>query len=119
MRAALFDPEAAVLEKPPRGMRCYETVILIRPDATEEERESELQMFEAMLKEGGAEDVSMQDRGEQPLAYPIQDYIAACYVVYTFTSPPAAAKAAQLKLVEPIVGSVKAVLRQMTFCLRK
>mmetsp|Transcript_2121 Transcript_2121/g.7367 ORF Transcript_2121/g.7367 Transcript_2121/m.7367 type:complete len:148 (+) Transcript_2121:53-496(+) len=116
VRAAISDAETgAALARPPRGFRRYETMMLVRPDATEEERGAEMKLFEDVLVANGASEVSMQDRGEQPLAYPIGGYIAACYVVFAYTAPPAAAKTAQLELMAPVVGQVKAVLRQMTF----
>ncbi len=50
-------------------------MLLIRPDATEQERDNELDSLVKILNDNGATEVFMEDRGEQPLAYSIQEYV--------------------------------------------
>eukprot|EP00884_Botryococcus_braunii_P011790 jgi/Botrbrau1/20611/Bobra.113_1s0037.1 len=93
----------------------YETMIVLRPDMSEEERDVELAKFEAFLVKEGAQDVKALVRGNQSLAYPIKGYWEAVYVLYSYTGKRSISQAVQKLLSTPIVGAESNVLRHMTF----
>ena len=56
----------------PWAWRRYETMLVLRPDMSEEERDQELAKFEAFLKKEASKDIKVTVRGRQRLAYPIK-----------------------------------------------
>ena len=101
---------------PPPPASSYETMIVLRPDMTEEERDGELAKFEAFLKREAAHDISALVRGSpQRLAYPIKGYWEGVYVLYRYGAKRATSQAVQRLLSAPPVGAETNVLRHMTF----
>ncbi|CAL8462187.1 g1718 [Coccomyxa elongata] len=102
----------------PEGYVWYETMLVLRPDLSEEERDMELAKFEAFLKKEEALEISALVRGSQHLAYPIDGYWDGVYVLYTYGAQRRVSQAVQKLLSTPIVGQDKKnVLRHMTFII--
>ncbi|CAK0749917.1 hypothetical protein CVIRNUC_001948 [Coccomyxa viridis] len=99
----------------PEGYVWYETMIVLRPDLTEEDRDVELAKFEAFLKKENAQEISALVRGNQHLAYPIKGFWDGIYVLYTYAAQRKTSHAVQKLLSTPVVGKEKNVLRHMTF----
>ncbi|KAK9906547.1 hypothetical protein WJX75_004008 [Coccomyxa subellipsoidea] len=101
----------------PEGYVWYETMLVLRPDLSEEERDMELAKFEAFLKKEESLEISALVRGTQHLAYPIEGYWDGVYVLYTFGAQRRVSQAVQKLLSTPVVGDKKNVLRHMTFII--
>lgn len=93
----------------------YETMIVMRPDMTDEQRDTELAKFEAFLKKQDAHDVNVTVRGRQRLAYPIKRFGEGIYVLYTYAAGPTVSQSVQRMLSTPEAGAELNVLRHMTF----
>lgn len=93
----------------------YETMVVLRPDLSDEQRDSELAKFEAFLKSNGAQNIHVTVRGRQRLAYPIKRFADGIYVLYTYASDPNMVSSIQKMLSTPTAGAELNVLRHMTF----
>ena len=93
----------------------YETMVVLRPDLTDEQRDSELAKFEAFLRKSGADEIQVTIRGRQRLAYPIKSFVDGIYVLYTFDANPQVIAPVQKLLSTPTAGAELNVLRHMTF----
>jgi len=93
----------------------YETMVVLRPDMTEEQRDMELAKFEAFLKKEEARDIKVTVRGKQRLAYPIKRFAEGIYVLYTYSAGPTVANSVQRMLSTPEAGAELNILRHMTF----
>ncbi|KAJ6793455.1 putative 30S ribosomal protein S6 alpha, chloroplastic [Iris pallida] len=76
----------------PPGLRQYETMAVLRPDMTEDERLSLTQRYEELLVAGGGMYVEVFNRGVIPLAYAIKKKNKAgrrttIWMVFTSSSP--------------------------------
>jgi len=100
--------------KLPRGLNSYETMFLMLPDATDEETTIEVQKIESCLTENGAEEVEVQIRGRQPLAYDMAGHEEALYVQMNYLSPGKAPHNLETMLATPTLGDRKLVMRFMT-----
>tara|TARA_B100000700_G_C14915209_1_gene794314 strand:- start:682 stop:1110 length:429 start_codon:yes stop_codon:yes gene_type:complete len=58
----------------------YETMYILRPDIPEEEVDSHIKKYSAMLVEAGVEVLDSQMRGKRRLAYPIAKHKEGIYV---------------------------------------
>ena len=63
---------AAEAETLPTGYVRYETMMVLRPNITDEERDRELAKFELFLKNDEAVEINAMVRGRQRMAYPMQ-----------------------------------------------
>ena len=97
------------------ALSSYETMVVLRPDLTDEQRDSELAKFEAFLRKNGASDIQVTIRGRQRLAYPIKSFVDGIYVLYTFDADPQVVAPVQKLLSTPTAGAELNVLRHMTF----
>jgi small subunit ribosomal protein S6 len=88
----------------PPGLGRYESMIILRPDITEEERQALTERYEETLVGTGALDVELFNRGMQPLQYPIKKrstaglttkYLDGWYLLFTFIAKPEAIKELQ------------------------
>ncbi|KAJ6817980.1 putative 30S ribosomal protein S6 alpha, chloroplastic [Iris pallida] len=77
----------------PPGLRQYETMAVLRPDMTEDERLSLTQRYEELLVAGGGMYVEVFNRGVIPLAYAIKkknkagetnNYLDGIYLLFTY-----------------------------------
>lgn len=60
----------------------YETMFILRPDLGDEQVEQAITKYQNLLKEHGAEDIQIQNRGKRRLAYEIKKQRMA----FTFNS---------------------------------
>lgn len=83
--------------KCPPGLRDYETMAVLRPDISEEERLALTQGYEEAIVAGGGMGVEVFNRGVIPLAYPIKKknlsgksstYLDGIYLLFTYFTKP-------------------------------
>lgn len=98
----------------PKGMKRYETMFLMLPDASEEELAKEIAKVENMIKASGAAHVDTLNRGRQPLAYNIKGFPEAVYVQMNYIAPSAAAPGLEREIAKPTLGDRKLIMRFMT-----
>jgi small subunit ribosomal protein S6 len=63
----------------------YETMYILRPDLGDEQVEQNVSKYENLLKEQGAEDVEIQNRGKRRLAYEIGKHRDGIYIQMNYT----------------------------------
>lgn len=108
----------------PPGLRQYETMVVLRPDMSEEERLALIQRYEELLVAGGAMYVEVFNRGVIPLAYSIRKrnsrtglpftYYDGIYLLWTYFTKPESVDALQMKL-----NADDDVIRSTSFKVRK
>ncbi|KAK6134531.1 hypothetical protein DH2020_031701 [Rehmannia glutinosa] len=81
----------------PPGLRNYETMVVLRPDMSEDERLAFTQKYEELLVAGGGMYVEVFNRGVIPLAYSIRKknkagetntYLDGIYLLFTYFTKP-------------------------------
>ncbi|PAN44077.1 hypothetical protein GQ55_9G014500 [Panicum hallii var. hallii] len=92
----------------PPGLRQYETMVVLRPDMSEEERLALIQRYEELLVAGGAMYVEVFNRGVIPLAYSIRKrnsrtglpstYYDGIYLLVTYFTKPDSLSTLQQRL---------------------
>ena len=65
----------------------YETMYILRPDLAEEQVEEAVSKYQNMIREQGAEQIDVQNRGKRRLAYEIQKQRDGIYVQMTYQGP--------------------------------
>lgn len=107
----------AVLEETtlPANYVRYETMIVLRPDMTNEARDMQLAKFETFLNSEACTEINAVVRGRQPLAYPMKGHWEGIYVLYTYAGKASVSQAVQKLLSTREAGSETNVLRHMTF----
>ena len=70
--------------------RAYETMIVTRPDMSEEAMTQFIDGNKALLTEGGATNLEIQNRGKRRLAYEINRCKEGIYIQMNYEAPPAA-----------------------------
>ncbi|KAI3713508.1 hypothetical protein L1987_72086 [Smallanthus sonchifolius] len=118
---------AAVEEKEelqcPPGLRQYETMAVLRPDMSEDERLTLTQKYEELLVAGGGMYVEVFNRGVIPLAYSIKKknkagetntYLDGIYLLFTYFTKPES-----LEVLETTLKMDDDVIRSSTFKIRK
>ncbi|KAE9607644.1 hypothetical protein Lal_00026580 [Lupinus albus] len=107
----------------PPGLRQYETMAVLRPDLSEDERLALTQKYEELLVAGGGMYVEVFNRGVIPLAYSIarknkagetNTYLDGIYLLFTYFTKP--------ESIEPLDETLKAdddVIRSTSFKIRK
>ncbi|KAL6909534.1 hypothetical protein ACP4OV_001815 [Aristida adscensionis] len=108
----------------PPGLRQYETMVVLRPDMSEEERLALIQRYEELLVAGGAMYVEVFNRGVIPLAYSIRKrnsrtglpstYYDGIYLLVTYFTKPDSLTALQERL-----NADDDVIRSSSFKVRK
>ena len=73
-------------------MRSYETLFVINPELDEERIKAVIEKYTNLLKEQGAEVVSVDQWGRRRLAYEIRKYREGSYVLINFDAEPEALK---------------------------
>uniref|UniRef100_A0A061RX83 Plastid chloroplast ribosomal protein s6 n=1 Tax=Tetraselmis sp. GSL018 TaxID=582737 RepID=A0A061RX83_9CHLO len=109
---AAVKPEADTL---PEGYVRYETMMVLRPNITNDERDRELAKFEVFLKNEEAIEISAMVRGRQRMAYPMQGHWEGIYVLYTYAAKRTTAQGVQQLLSNPDIESEGYLLRFMSF----
>jgi len=106
----------------PPGLQRYETMTVLRPDITEDQRLELTQRYEEAIIAGGGLDVEMFNRGMQPLAYNIKTknmagfanrYLDGIYLLFTYVTKPESQNALQKRL-----NSDDDIIRSTTFRLK-
>ncbi|KAH9566587.1 hypothetical protein CY35_04G135400 [Sphagnum magellanicum] len=106
----------------PPGLQRYETMAVLRPDLTEDQRLALTQRYEEAIISGGGLDVEMFNRGMQPLAYNIKTrnmggvssrYLDGIYLLFTYVIKPESQLALQKKL-----NADDDIIRSTTFRLK-
>ncbi|GJW15426.1 30S ribosomal protein S6 alpha, chloroplastic-like protein [Tanacetum coccineum] len=107
----------------PPGLRQYETMAVLRPDMSEDERLSLTQKYEELLVAGGGMYVEVFNRGVIPLAYSIKKknkagetntYLDGIYLLFTYFTKPES-----LEVLETTLNMDDDVIRSSTFVVRK
>ncbi|KAM0046272.1 putative ribosomal protein S6 [Helianthus debilis subsp. tardiflorus] len=107
----------------PPGLRPYETMAVLRPDMSEDERLSLTQRYEELLVAGGGMYVEVFNRGVIPLAYSIKKknkagetntYLDGIYMLFTYFTKPESIEA-----LERALTTDDDVIRSSTFIIRK
>jgi small subunit ribosomal protein S6 len=100
---------------PPTGSAWYETMLLLRPDATDAERAAEVTKVSAFLTKAGATSLEAAAREPVPTAYPIKGHSHSAYVQLNYAAPATAVTAMQKLFSTPVVGAEPVLMRHMTF----
>ena len=74
------------------GLRDYELVVIITPEATEERLEARLNTISQFITGHGGSVVSMDKWGKRRMAYTIKKYFDGFYVIYKIILPPAVSR---------------------------
>ncbi|WJX48150.1 40S ribosomal protein S6 [Trifolium repens] len=107
----------------PPGLRPYETMVVLRPDMSEDERLALTQKYEELLVAGGGMYVEVFNRGVIPLAYSIQKknkegesntYMDGIYLLFTYFTKPESITALEDTLLRD-----DNVIRTTSFKIRK
>ncbi|XP_058203642.1 small ribosomal subunit protein bS6c alpha [Rhododendron vialii] len=107
----------------PPGLRQYETMAVLRPDMSEEDRLSLTQKYEELLVAGGGMYVDVFNRGVIPLAYPIKrknkdgvvnTYLDGIYLLFTYFTKPES-----MPVLEETLQTDDSVIRFSSFKVRK
>ncbi|KAK7369806.1 hypothetical protein VNO80_11851 [Phaseolus coccineus] len=107
----------------PPGLRQYETMMVLRPDMTEDERLALTQKYEEILVAGGGMYVEVFNRGVIPLAYAIKKknkagetntYLDGIYLLFTYFTKPES-----IRPLEETVLTDDNVFRSISFKVRK
>jgi small subunit ribosomal protein S6 len=65
----------------------YETMYILRPDLTDEQVEQAVNKYENLLREQGADNIQIQNRGKRRLAYEINRHRDGIYIQMNYTGP--------------------------------
>ncbi|KAF8380015.1 hypothetical protein HHK36_027484 [Tetracentron sinense] len=107
----------------PPGLRQYETMAVLRPDMSEDERLALTQKYEELLVAGGGMYVEVFNRGVIPLAYSIKKrnkagetntYLDGIYLLFTYFTKPESITALEERLTTD-----DDVIRSSSFKIRK
>ncbi|HEY9852042.1 MAG TPA: 30S ribosomal protein S6 [Leptolyngbyaceae cyanobacterium] len=61
-------------------MNNYETMYILRPDLTDEQVNQAIEKYQSILRDNGAQDIEVQNRGKHRLAYEIKRQKDGVYV---------------------------------------
>ncbi|KAF5753467.1 putative ribosomal protein S6 [Helianthus annuus] len=107
----------------PPGLRQYETMAVLRPNMSEDERLSLTHKYEELLVAGGGMYVEVFNRGVIPLAYSIKKknkagetntYLDGIYLLFTYFTKPES-----IEVLEATLKMDDDVIRSSTFKVRK
>ena len=87
----------------------YETMYILRPDLGDEQVAQNIAKYENILREHGAENIEIQNRGKRRLAYEINKHRDGVYVQMNYTSPGTA-----IAIMERAMRLSEEVIRYMT-----
>jgi len=69
-------------------MREFETMFILNPDRTDEEREGLLERIKGIIEKNGGEILAEDHPGNKKLAYEVQDYTSGFYGLFQFKGEP-------------------------------
>ncbi|AFY56630.1 SSU ribosomal protein S6P [Rivularia sp. PCC 7116] len=87
----------------------YETMYILRPDLIDEQVEQNISKYENLIKENGAENIQIQNRGKRRLAYEINRHRDGVYVQMNYTAP-----GSTIALMERAMRLSEEVIRYLT-----
>merc|ERR1712224_132996 len=93
----------------------YETLIILRPDMLDEEKDRQLAKYEAFLTNQCAEDIDCVIKGRQTMSYPIDGHWDGLYVLFRFAASGVIAKSVQKTLANPDVETQGNIIRWANF----
>ncbi len=64
----------------------YETMYIIRPDSSEEQVNQVTEKYIEFIKERGAVDIKIQNRGKRRLAYEVKNFLDGIYIQMNYKS---------------------------------
>ncbi|KAL8141565.1 hypothetical protein V2J09_014597 [Rumex salicifolius] len=120
--AVAVEEERPEIQCPP-GLRKYETMAVLRPDMTENERLTLTQKYEELLVAGGGMYVEVFNRGVIPLAYSIKKknkagetntYLDGIYLLFTYFT-----KAESMGILDDTLKTDDDVIRSTSVKIRK
>lgn len=65
----------------------YETLYILRPDLTDEQVDLAIAKYQNLLKDQGADNIEIQNRGKRRLAYEINRHRDGIYIQVNYTGP--------------------------------
>lgn len=65
----------------------YETMFILRPDLGDEQIEQAVAKYEGLIRDQGAENIEIQNRGKRRLAYEIGKHRDGVYIQMNYTGP--------------------------------
>ncbi|MDJ0675148.1 MAG: 30S ribosomal protein S6 [Calothrix sp. MO_167.B42] len=65
----------------------YETMYILRPDMGDEQVSQAIAKYENLIREAGANDIEIQNRGKRRLAYEIDRHRDGIYIQMNYTGP--------------------------------
>ena len=68
----------------------YETMYILRPDMGDEQVTQAIAKYENLIREAGAEDIEIQNRGKRRLAYEINKHRDGIYIQMNYNAPGSA-----------------------------
>jgi len=68
-------------------MRHYETLFVLKPTLTDEEKQQKIDFIKEVITKNGGQIVATEDIGVRKLAYPIQKFERGHYYIIYFTAP--------------------------------
>ncbi|KAL2523538.1 30S ribosomal protein S6 alpha [Abeliophyllum distichum] len=118
-------PDIEDKEEPqcPPGLRQYESMVVLRPEMSEDERLVFTQKYEELLVAGGGMYVEVFNRGVIPLAYGIKKknkagesntYLDGIYLLFTYFTKPES-----MDVLEGTLQTDDDVIRSSSFKIRK
>jgi len=87
----------------------YETMYILRPDLGDEQIVQQIAKYENLIRENGAENIEIQNRGKRRLAYEIKRHRDGVYVQMNYTGPGTA-----IAIMERAMRLSEEVIRYMT-----
>ncbi len=73
-------------------MRHYETLFVLKPTLTDEEKKARFEFIKEVIQNNGGEIVATEDVGMRKLAYPIQKFERGHYYIIYFKAPAPAVR---------------------------
>merc|ERR1712146_128449 len=116
-KAICFTPylNSAIDNSTETSTNLYETLIILRPDMIDEERDRQLNKFEVFLTNEGAENVDCEIKGRQKMSYPIKGHRNGVYVLFRFAATGTIAKSIQKTLANPDAETQGNIMRWVNF----
>ncbi|MBO3462787.1 30S ribosomal protein S6 [Aetokthonos hydrillicola Thurmond2011] len=65
----------------------YETMYILRPDLGDEQVEQAVNKYQNLIREQGADNIQIQNRGKRRLAYEINRHRDGIYIQMNYTGP--------------------------------
>ncbi|MFM7363390.1 MAG: 30S ribosomal protein S6 [Cuspidothrix sp.] len=87
----------------------YETMYILRPDLGDEQVTQAIAKYENILREHGAENIQIQNRGKRRLAYEIKKHRDGIYILLNYTGPGTA-----IPIMERAMRLSEEVIRYLT-----